>query len=254
MKPKTVKLSLSARIPLLVFSTLIIFLSNATLDAKTVKGIVVNGTMEKPIPGSMVMLFEKKTIFAMAMTDSAGMFSFENVSRERFNMRIKSMGFAEALVGPLLISKLDSLNIVVRLDEEDIMMDEIIVEEKRVEEGLRKDGFYERKEAGWGKYLTPEDLKGVSYQYTSNVLRRIHGIIVVDGQFGDCRLYDSRAAGAGLQTGELTIYLDGLRLAGSESINIVSPGDIAGIEFYHIGNTPVQYYGRSGSLLIWTKK
>lgn len=254
MNEMTVKISLPLEKFGAIVLSLIIFFYISNLEAKTVKGIVVNRSMENPIPGSTVMLFDKKTIFAMAMTDSTGMFSFENITRDRFNLRVKSMGFAEALVGPLLLSNLDNLNLIVRLDEEEMLMDEIVVEEKSVEEGLRRDGFYERKAAGWGKYLSPEDLKGGSYQYTSYLLRRIHGITVVDNQFGECKLFDSWARHAGLQTGELTIYLDGFRLAGSESINIISPGDIAAIEFYHIGNTPAQYYGGSGSLLIWTKK
>lgn len=233
---------------------ILIYLSVSNVEAKTVRGIVVNKDMKKPLPGSLIMLFEKKAIFAMALTDSAGMFCFDNITRDRFNIRVSSIGFADALVGPLHISKRDTLKMVIALEEEEIVMHEILVEEKRLEEGLKKVGFYDRKEIGSGKYLEPGDVSG-SYGYTSQLLRKIMGIKVFDGNFlGDCKLFDSRALHSALREEELTVYLDGLRLGSSDMVNLINPGDIAAVEFYHIGETPQQYYGRSGSLLIWTKK
>ncbi len=235
------------KILILIFLLLLYF----PAEAKVVKGIVVENLTGRPISNCWVLLSEKNTIYAMAYTDSVGLFQFNNVTLGRFTLKAKSIGYAEAFVGPILISKLDTLTMIVQLDQEDILMEEIVVQEKRIEEVLDRIHFYERKESGWGKFFTYNDLKNKAYGKISDFLRTILGLKVYE-TMGGLALYSSRATNGSLNGEQITIYLDGMRID-SGFLDLMNPNDIAAIEFYHINETPAQYYGRSGSLVIWTK-
>lgn len=232
-----------------------------SLEAKVVKGIVVDIATEKPIANTIIMLLEKKTINAIALSDSTGLFIFENVSVDRFNLVAKRIGYAEVMIGPLLMTKVDTLKLIVKLEVNGILMDEIIVQEKKIDESLKRAGYYDRKESGIGKYLSFKDLMGNTFNKTSDALKTIPNMIIRD-DMGTITIYSSRyRTGTGLfgsENPKVVVYIDGILIDNHDLVNTIGPKDIAAIEFYKSSSTaPLQYSGNSrpgGVLLIWTKR
>ena len=243
-----------------VFSLMFI-LSFPNLEAKVVRGIVIDNATEKPVTGSVVMLFVGKTIYAGAITDSTGLFAFDNASLDRFYIRVKRIGYKEAVTGPLLMSKLDTIKILVRLDVEEIQMKEIVVEEKIIDESLAKEGFYERREKLTGHFLTHKELKGRVFNKSSELLQSLPAIRVLKRKIrredGRMETVDFISSARSNDTA-VNIYLDGIPFDNDGSIDNLNPYDIAAVEYYSsTANAPMAYGGafRSGGvLLIWTKR
>lgn len=236
-------------LPLLVCLTIL----NTSAGAKTVKGIVVDNSSSKPVPGGIVMLIEKNKIRAMAVADSSGVFTFDDINMEKVVLRAKRIGYAQAAAGPFGFPKNDTLKMVIKLDPQDVVYDEIVIKEKMVEEYLNSKHFYDRQKEGWGKFLAPKDLKNQNFLNVEDIFRRVPGMVVDSkGRIYSIRGYQ-RAQGKGAQ---VMVYLDGV-VMDSEFITQLNPNDVAAIEFYKSGTVaPMQFGGAKSSvgvLLVWTK-
>lgn len=236
-----------------------LILIHTNLDAKEVRGIVVDHVTEKPIDNCMVMLLERKTVYAFTITDSTGLFLFDNVELDRFYLRTKRMGYAEVMTGPLLMAKSDTLKIVIRLEFEGVVLDEIVVLGKRIEEMLMKNGFYERKEMGFGHYVTYKEIKNRSFDKVTNILQPIPGIIITYNIYDRekrqfvTKITSKRNAGM-----PVNIYVDGFSIGEPMYLDSLNPYDIAAVEYYPSSATAPSEFGGGwrpgGLLLIWTKR
>lgn len=253
-----------------IFLWLIIFFSIPNLAAKTVMGIVIDKETGKPIPDALVILLEKEKIYATAIVDTEGMFFFTNVEIEEFDIWTKRMGYAQIRTGPFKLTELDILNLVIKMEETDIIMSEIVVDVKAMDAYLDKVGFESRKR-GPGKYLTYKDIMNKPYATVPAIIKNIPNIIVSEG-IGGTKIYSGRYQWQAdlmpedvdkqvvLKTaGGLGLFIDGTYEPEHYRINILDPQDIAGIEFYAGSLTvPLQYQsylrGKGGALFIWTKK
>lgn len=243
----------------LIFITLSILIYS-NLSAKEVKGIIVDYSSLKPIEKAVVMLLHQNKIYSMIATDSTGMFSFGNIDLDRFYIKAKRIGYAEALTGPLRIPTSDTLKMIIKLDAQEITMDEVVVREKFTEEWLENEGYYKRKEIGMGHFLKVDELKDRTFGNVSQILRTIPGIVIYptsnnikNGEFGP-QIYSNRSLAIG--GGQVTVYLDGIPLDSAGIIDSFNPNDIAAVEFYPSTSTaPAQYSLRAGGvLLVWTKR
>ncbi|MBI5730218.1 MAG: hypothetical protein HY963_03685 [Ignavibacteriales bacterium] len=250
--------------------SLIIFLSISNLEAKTVMGIVIDKATGKPITDALVILLEKEKIYATTIVDTAGMFFFTNVEIEEFDLWTKRMGYAQIKTGPFQLTKLDILNLVIKMEAADIIMSEIVIDEKTFDAYLDKVGFESRKH-GTGTYLSYRDIMKRPFVTSLDVLKTIP-FVIVKILNGDTRIYSASyewRAGFGQNnvsreielktTSGLDVYIDGVYEEDHNRIHMLNPHDIAGIEFYKTeASTPGQYVflhrGQTGVLLIWTKK
>lgn len=238
--------------------------------AKTVMGIVIDKSTGKPITDALVILLEKEKIYSTTIVDTSGMFFFTNVEIEEFDIWVKRMGYAQIKTGPFQLTKLDVLNLVIKMEATDIIMSEIIVDEKSFDAYLDKVGFESRKQ-GPGKYLTYKDIINKPHATVAAIVKNIPNIIVTEG-IGGSRIYSGRYAWqAGMEpenankqvvlktTTGLSLFIDGTYESDHNVINFLDPRKIAGVEFYESNAfTPMQFEvlskGGGGALLIWTKK
>jgi len=250
--------------------SLIIFFSTPNLNAKTVMGIVIDKATGKPIMEALVILLEKEKIYATAIVNTAGMFFFTNVEIEEFDIWTRRMGYAQIRTGSFQLTKLDILNLVIKMEAADIIMSEIVVDEKAMEAYLDKVGFESRKH-GLGKYLTYKDIMNKPHATVPSIIKNIPNIIVREG-IGGTKIYSGRYEWQAdlmpedankqviLRTADgLSLFINGIYEPEHNIINVLDPQDIAGIEFYASSRTvPMQYEGylrgKGGALFIWTKK
>ncbi|MBI5730219.1 MAG: hypothetical protein HY963_03690 [Ignavibacteriales bacterium] len=249
-----------------LFIAVILILFQPDLNAKTVMGIVIDKSTGKPITDALVILLNNEKIYATAIVDTAGMFFFTNVEIEEFNLWTKRMGYAQIKTGPFQLTKLNILNLVIKMETADIIMSEIVIDEKTFDAYLDKVGYESRKH-GPGKYLTYKDIMNKPHANVPTILKNIPNIIITWG-IGGSRIYSARYAWQAYLMPEdvnknvvlktttgLSLYIDGMYEPDHNIINVLDPQEIAGIEFYGSRNfAPMQYGGGGGSLLIWTKK
>ncbi len=252
-----------------LFIAVILILFQPDLNAKTVMGIVIDKATGKPITDALVILLEKEKIYATSIVDTAGMFFFTNVEIEEFNIWTKRMGYAQIKTGPFQLTKLDILNLVIKMEATDIIMSEIIVDEKAMDAYLDKVGFESRKH-GTGTYLSYKDIMKKPFVTSLDVLKTIP-FVIVNTLNGDTRIYSARYAWQGsinqnvaedaklITTSGLDVYIDGAYEEDHNGIRMLNPHEIAGIEFYKSqAFTPLQYVfphrGKTGVLVIWTKR
>lgn len=119
---------------------------------------------------------------------------------------------------------------------------------------LVETGFYRRKEKGFGDYLSPEDLERRPLNDLSQALGTVQGVRFVRSCAGvTCReVMVTRNTRAGCP---VKYYLDGDEMHGRVHPRNISMHDIAAIEVYAgIASTPPQFYGRCGSVVMWSKR
>jgi outer membrane receptor for ferrienterochelin and colicin len=133
---------------------------------------------------------------------------------------------------------------------------------------LESTGFYDRVAQNLGQHVTPEDLERRSTLRFSEVLRDVPGIDLRPVCTPHC-YHQIRMAGT-TQSGCIpTFYMDGRRVnvrpkprgsrrepPGLFDLDVIATGsDIAAVEVYRsIAETPPEFYGRCGSIVIWTKR
>lgn len=121
---------------------------------------------------------------------------------------------------------------------------------------LVETGFYRRRDRGFGRFLTPEELERRPVNSLTQALKTVPGVEsgrICDGGF--CREALRMSLSAGRTACRLTYYMDGDEMHGPVSPKDISVQDLAAIEVYRgISETPPQFYGRCGSVVMWSKR
>lgn len=121
---------------------------------------------------------------------------------------------------------------------------------------LVKTGFYYRRDRGFGKFLTPEDLEQRAVNSLIQTLKTVPGVHYARlCERGHCRRVLTMSLSAGRPACPVTYYMNGNEMHGPVSPRDISVEDLAAIEVYRgISETPGQFYGRCGSVVMWSKR
>jgi len=106
--------------------------------------------------------------------------------------------------------------------------------------------YLQRSLAGQGQFITRQDLERYAPTRTTDILRSVRGLRIVDGVAGTEVVTSARGCA-------LPVFLDGLAMDGL-SPNDMHPDDIEVIEVYRSGvETPMVFRSGCGALVIWTR-
>lgn len=121
---------------------------------------------------------------------------------------------------------------------------------------LVETGFYHRRDRGFGKFLTPEDLEQRAVNSLIQTLKTVPGVHYARlCESGHCRRVLTMSLSAGRSACPVTYYMNGNEMHGPVSPRDISVQDLAAIEVYRgISETPGQFYGRCGSVVMWSKR
>ena len=117
-------------------------------------------------------------------------------------------------------------------------------------------GFYYRRSKDFGYFLTPERLRRRNVPSVLGVLKTVPGVRVgrlcqPGGRLCRQGVLMSRASG----TCRTTYYMDGTEMTGNVAPRDINVQDLAAIEVYRgISETPPQFYGRCGSVVMWSRR
>jgi hypothetical protein len=123
---------------------------------------------------------------------------------------------------------------------------------------LEGNGFYNRQESGLGQFVTPDDIEIQRSRRFSEILRNLPGVQLRRVCNPHCVQIVSMTTTTRTRCWP-TFYVDGRKMAFQTAEvdldGIASTQDLAAVEVYRgISQTPPQFFGLCGSIVIWTRR
>lgn len=211
-----------------------------------ISGTVSSSKNGRPLADVMVSV---KGTGGFHVTDSTGAFAIARVPPGRHTLRLawhdRVSEDYQIAVRPGL-----PLELSILLDVGGVDLAPIVVEATSTQWVLSLAGFYSRREKGFGRFVTSEDIERRRPANLSAMLST-SGITM---RCVRTACYPSRNASG--RRCAVPVFLDGLRVEFYDIDNI-PPSDVLGIEVYRQGaDTPAEFSRWSadcGAVLIWTK-
>jgi hypothetical protein len=240
--------------PLLV-SALLAAVSAAPAAAQTIHGRVLERGTDRPVPDAAVELRSGKDVRAAARTDADGTFALDAPGAGTYRLAASRVGFMTLSSEDLRIERLDSVFLTFRLDANAVPLEPVEVSVTPWQPPARLAGFYDRSRHNrQGHFLTREMIEAANASRTTDLLRRIPGLLFRPTAKG----YAVRGRGGC----EPQVYVDGMdvNLFGNSNTvdELVRPEDLEGIEVYGESAIPVEYERNTkgdecGAIMLWTR-
>jgi hypothetical protein len=223
---------------------------------------VVTDTNLVPLAGAQVAILRTEL---KLLTGPNGRFRFVGVPSGGYILVVRRLGFRPAS-HVVDVQPPDTIRLAYMLERAVVGLDTVVIAARR--QSLRMQQFEDRRKAGFGEFLSEEEIKNRNAVYTTEVLRRFKSINISPsynhGSMAEWYALSRREGGSvNPGTGEidycpLQVMVDGMPMPTPFNLDILpSPRELAGIEVYNGAATlPPQFGGadrRCGMILIWTK-
>jgi TonB family protein len=191
------------------------------------------------------------TVFARRLfSDEEGRFRVTGMPAGRAMLAVRRIGYRPA-TRELGVPSAEQ--VAVALEAVPQGLTAVVVKDRRVKYTGWAARFYERRDRGFGRYITKEDMDRRNAMRTTDVLRSIPGMQVVSTPRGNLlRLRANRC--------DPFIWLDGTpATAGYLDVDAFAPNTLEGIEVYSgVGTVPVELRGPRGEeacgvIALWTR-
>lgn len=220
--------------------------ASAQPAAGAVAGVVRSRDSGTPIDGAIV---EIRNLGLQATSDSAGEFRIGGVGAGDVRLDLRALGF-HAIVLFVKVHR-DSTSVV------EIAIEPVPLPAAEIESGIRRGdermrGFYQRRDAGFGKFLTREDIIRRDVTDTKELLRGLPGVRVVGNRV-------QMSSGMSSPRCVVQYFVDAIHITGASTDFLMQfrPRDIEGIEVYRgPAETPPEFSrgGAScGVVVLWTR-
>lgn len=214
--------------------------------------LILDVETERPVEGAIVRIPDADRV---VVADEHGRASIEDLPAGSYEFQVQHIAYGEQ--GDTLRVRGGHAHLVtIYLTPRPFVMEPLQVTVQYRPRWLVDTGFYRRKEMGLGYHVSPEEIERRNPSRLSHLLEPAPNVWLVR----ECDPYCTtllRTASTRTRACSPEIYMDGkkLRLPALFSLDDVPVSDIAAIEMYtRISQTPPQFYGLCGSLVIWTKR
>ena len=217
---------------------------------------VVSDTNLAPLRGAFISILNSKIRVG---TGPNGRFRITKLPPGQFLLIVKRAGFhpTSALVD---VPARDTLRLAYTLSPAPVTLDAVVVSEKAV--SARMLGFETRRRAGFGEFMTEEQIAARNTVFATELFRRFTAINVSPSRTSSMTEYfplSSREGGnPSLGACPMQVYVDQVPMPLPFNLDMLpTPRDLAGIEVYSGSSTiPPQFNGYNhgcGVILVWTK-
>ncbi len=227
--------------------------AHAQQPRATVTGSVTDATSGRAVQGVTVWFADGLTGF----TGSRGQFEIKRVPVGTYQVRVSRIGYRPKTLQVPIARDDRNIYVVASLEPLPVQLEPVVIrgDTSSIVAYGRMADFYRRKRAGWGRFITRQDIERRNPFRVSDLLYTIPGTWITHDQFGQATV-TFRAGYSGLRRCLPAVYLDNMPLAadfGSVD-DWVMPQDVEGIEVYTgFTITPVEFYGGCGAIVIWTR-
>lgn len=188
-------------------------------------------------------------------SDEEGKFLLSGVPAGAAEIRVRRLGFTPTSASVVVRDNaMAPLSITVSEVARQLRPVVVHAQEHRTYTGYLA-GFYERRDRGFGRFITGEQIEKRNPLELTDMLRMVPGIHVSSPGIGDASVRIR-----GNQCAPL-VWIDGMPAAAAEfDIDAISPLSVAGIEIYSgVASVPVNFvlpFGRTpcGTILIWSRQ
>lgn len=266
-------------------------LPEASARAQEVRGHILEAESRKPVAGARVMLVRTDdTSGVVTISGEDGGFAVSARGGGVFRVEVARLGYRPQHEGPFTLAPEEALDLDVMLPVVPYTMDPVTVTAEVNARFLQEVGFYDRKRADFGHYITRDQIESRRASRPTDLLVAIPGVAIIPdprspgrvrlqmrgthpAEGGACapRVYvdglviirgESRpvAAGATAKEDEVERALDGDPRTPEPSLDdVVNPDQIEAIEVYRSASqVPAEFGGtgvftRCGVVVIWTR-
>jgi len=216
-------------------------------------GELIDADNGEPIEGARVHI---PGTDLQALSDQHGRFRIRDAPVGAIEARIDHIRYGSPAVS-LTVEPRQTSYAQIRLSPAPIEVEPLSVTIDVRPQWLESSGFYDRQEEGLGQFVTPTDLERTPFRRFSEVLRKVPGVDIRNVCRPHCYQVIRMSTQSSVQC-PVTFYIDGKKWSTVREdlldLDALAPnGDIAAVEVYRgISQTPPQFYGRCGSIVLWT--
>lgn len=218
-------------------------------EARTyrVAGIVTDPARE-PISDAEVTVMTPVHAGRSGATDGRGRFDLGEFTAGALSVRVRRLGYEPRILNVQVGAggQNTSIEIVLTIIPEELANVVVTGAQGRLNE------FFQRrqKRAAFGRFLDQEEIRKRGPRFASDLFRNVPGTSIKTNPGGGNAIR--------IRNCQPMVWVDGQRSPGAELDEVISPGDIAAIEFYpSAAGVPAQYLEREnrlcGLILVWTK-
>lgn len=209
---------------------------------------VVTDPAREPIVNAEVVVLTPGDAGRSTATDSRGHFNLGEFTPGRLSFRVRRLGYEPRVMDVQIGAGGQNTSIEIALTIIPAELADVMVSGARG----RLNGFFERRQqrAAFGRFLDQEEIRRKGPLQPSDLFRNVPGVSVKTNPSGGNAIR--------IRNCQPMVLIDGQRSPGAELDEVISPSDIAAIEFYpSSAGVPAQYLERGnrlcGLILVWTK-
>ena len=219
-------------------------------------GGVVRAADGTPLVGAEVVLTPKLTGPGVTMgrktvTDDSGTFRIPTIPEGTATIAVRRIGFKPMTIETAIPS---SVPLAFALEPTAVQLGRVVVQDRRTRYEGPHANFNRRRDMGFGRFITRDDIEKRQAMRTTDLLRSLPGVYVSPGRTGisQVRLRGNSCAPF--------VWLDGSpALAGYLDVDSFDPNTLEGVEVYSgVGTVPVELRGprgeeRCGVIALWSR-
>jgi hypothetical protein len=231
----------------------------APLPAQEINGVLLENGTNRPVDLGLITLFTVDgDSVATVLTDGGGRFRVVSPQAGEFLLSASALGYVPTLAGSVFtLAEGGRMSLEFRIQPQPIEIGGITVEAAGLlisQPKLVQNGFVQRAQRGFGRFITPSDIEESHSTGTTDLLART-ARVETRYAFGGNRIL--MRATHGLCTP--TVYLDDVRISlDGISLDAIAPLIVLqAAEVYRSANeAPMRYAGGMGGcgiIVLWTR-
>lgn len=241
-------------------------LHSTPIAAQAVLGHLVDSESGQPVATAQVVLADSTgNVVGRALSDADGRF-FIAVEIGTYSLVVNRLSYEPEHVTDIKITNTSVMAIRIRLSPDAVELPGLLVQGERGVRDLRANGFYDRRQRGFGHFVEVSQLRRIQAIQPSELVRKLPGVVTRNGEVRSTR---GTFRPDGPENCLLQLVVDGI-YSGANLDDILTVEEIAAIEVYNgISNVPPRWQGLAGLgylnvtggttptcgiVLVWTKR
>ena len=243
--------------PRLAFALLPALLAAAALHAQSFEGVVMDRDGESPVRAATVEALVGSRVAARTHTGDDGSFTLRLRQPGTFRLRVERIGYRTATSDGVPVAAEQTVRVEMRISTQEVALDPLTVV-TRIEDArsprLEREGFYARRQAHVGAFVTRDQIERQHPAHATDALRGIPGVRVqpLGGSTRSVALMSRKDGGC-----VPLLVVDRIPMPGTEMDLEIVPDDIEGIEVYRgPGEVPPPYaalVSPCGLIVVWSR-